>query len=93
MDFCRKVVSRMKDYFFTKPSKITESEDRSKGRSLLKEILRLVRIYFLPWLGLHYIALYIGIMITFDGGLLAYFKLFAMPNGFMRAFEVMFDLF
>ena len=93
MDFSRKVVSRMKYYFFTKPSKITESEDRSKGRSLLKEILRLVRIYFLPWLGLHYIALYIGIMITFDGGLLAYFKLFAMPNGFMRAFEVMFDLF
>jgi hypothetical protein len=55
MDFCRKVVSRMKDYFFTKPSKITESEDRSKGRSLLKEILRLVRIYFssMAWFTLH----------------------------------------
>lgn len=57
------------DYFFTKPSKITESEDCSKGGPMARDapILRLVSAHGLVYITSHYIlALWQLLMAAFS---------------------------
>jgi len=70
-----------------KPRIVEEAISRKKGRSLIGEIWTFFWMFMMTQLLLRYIVMYIGIAVTYEGGLPAYFSLFG--SDFEKAYTVM----